>query len=784
MYQVNLKYLHVEGTSVEQPLKVSLSHSPHRIREPQSAREPGRRESVWKPPSELHGISRTDRLIRTAELLLLGSLAIPWFYVDASSPVFGAVLSEGIHGPWVFAPAWSAFILATIGSKFTLHFLNLLIGLSISIVAMAGARKVIRRSPKESAMLLWVAASFSGVALLFFMLFFPRIGYVGDVFWPLGSSGCAIASCETRFEWFVMPGLFVAVVSLMLQIWAASRLMQQYQKLEDGGDPSGAVGAKLRGSRDVRLRWLSWTIAWVVVAAGVWVGLSYSSQVTARSLANDWDYSFKSFSPGDTVTLTDKVLSAYLLPTSYGEFTVVTVGDGHSETVTVMLHGDQKTKYQIGSTVSVPIHIDRYYYNDIPFVWSDVAIAPLPIMLAMSEVFEAISMVAGIEIHAAPNGSSDGRLQFSWNLGLPLAMFNLTITKASYPYLSESAILGSEWHPGLIDEMKPIHAGRSKNGTLNFIDANFNGLLDGADAMDLDLPSTRDEFHLDTYVMNIHGPLNGVAYIVVGNEGPLLFYLHDSEIADGLAYYLTMLPDTVVGDVCSSTVVVDSLIGQSKPASAFDLELVWGGWRTDNVPASASDFQASNGAIFDYTDTDADGLLDKGDYWTIGNLTKFGYYILDVLNEQGIVSNTLPWGCGLGFNTGGWPEVALSTPAIDPLDPSRYLIGVESVKWVPAGFTYDYSAMLGKDGAQLLPISAPHSYLSIPPYITERNTLPQGPSNDGQVTWLSFNDSNANMFLDVGDFFIVNNTAPGARYELSVFYGYRDVMAGTVNWTA
>jgi len=783
MYQANLKYLHVEGPSVEQPPKVSLSHPPHRIREPQSEREPGGKESVWKAPSEPHGISKTDRLIRTAELLLLGSLVIPWFYVGASGPEFAPVLSEGVHGPWVFAPAWSAFLLATIGSKFTLHFLNLLIVLSISIVAMAGARKVIKRSPKESSMLLWVAASFNGVALFFFVLYFPRIGYVGDASWPSGSSMCAIPGCETSFQWSIMPGPFIAFFALMVQIWAAYRLMTPYLKPEGSADSSGT---KLRRGRGILMRWLSWAIAWTVVAAGVWAGISYSPQLTARSLINEWDYSFKSFKPGDTVVLTDRVLSAYLLQTSYGEFTFVTVGDVTGNAVSVMLNGDQKARYQIGSTVSIPVHIDWYYYNDIPFVWSDVAIAPLPIILAMSEIFEAVSLVAGIEIHAAPNGSSPGRLQFSFNLGLPLDKFNLAINKAAYPYLSESTFLSSEWQPGMVDEMRPIHAGSSKNGTLHFIDANSNGLLDAGDALNLNLPPTRDAYHLDTYVINVFGPLNGVAYIVVGNRGPLLFYLHDSEIPHELVYDLSMLPDVLVGDTCSSNVVVDGMIGQPEPASEFQLELTpENGGETIQVPAAATGYRASNGLTVDYVDSDADGILDEGDYWTIGNLTKFAYHTVHVYwNESGPISNRFSWSCGLGFNRGGWPDVAFSTPIRDPLDPSRFLIEVESVKWVPAGFTYDYSAKLEKNGMQSLPISAPHSYLNISPFGSERNTLPQGPSNDGQGTWLSFSDSNANRFLDVGDYFAVNNTAPGARYELSIFYGYSNILAGAVNWTA
>ncbi|MCK4443532.1 MAG: hypothetical protein KAW09_03245, partial [Thermoplasmata archaeon] len=423
---------------------------------------------------------------------------------------------------------------------------------------------------------------------------------------------------------------------------------------------------------------------------------------------------------------------------------------------------------------AIPVHFHSYWYNGHKFTWADEGFAPLPMMFTFFIVTTAVSYISGISLF--PEESQTGPvLKVHMEHGLPLDAFNISLVRGDYPYIGEMGAMGG-WSPRrMIDEMVPLQDGDSDNGTVIFVDKNENDLLDWGDIFELNLPPTADARHFETYVLRIYGPTNGYSIITMRDRGPLLFYLLDwGGVSPSI--FLTMPPDETQGSMCSSRVEIVGVTGADAYTNGFSLRLnEKGGMSYEDIPAETSGTFLGSGISLHFEDGGSSGVIDVGDAWVIDGLENGTMYTLSIFNESwGDMTSTISWACGVGTNVARRPRVIFSEPTVDPGNPQRLFVNVSSVDWVPAGLIEDYDVAVLKNDQILLPIHYERENM---------DELPLGPSEDGQETYLTFNDTDNNGYLGPGDSFMLNNTAPQSKYELRVYYFSPDFPVGNITWT-
>ncbi|MFQ6107398.1 MAG: hypothetical protein ACE5QF_07425 [Thermoplasmata archaeon] len=720
------------------------------------------------------------RLTGLSLAVLLASLLVPWWRVvvgpGAESPIGGF---EPV-GETYFLPLWSAFVDTELGTKLTLHFRNLLVILIGSLALTLLARSMLHRRPWLSPHLMWGSVAFSFIGLAFFSLFFPPVGSVGFVFWPWGSKDIDAWYFVGNYTWHVLPGFFLALTALLLQAHLAIRLshpdVQEFLRSSVKAAPPRFFTEESIYHR------LVFPVSFILGAASVWAGLSYYPAVSAKDFYPDLNYGYKSFVEGDAVAVTGTVTGSTLMLTSYGAYTLLAL-DGQE--FIVALEGDQRASYLNGSWASVPIHFKDYSYNGFDYVWTDNGYAPLPMIYAVDIVMTAVSTSMGVPILANRTDPSGSTLNILLHHGLPLDEFNLSMYKVEGPfYMGESSTIGTNKHGGAIDQIDPLRPGTSDNGTMAFNDVNNNGLLDWGDTVELNLPPTDRETRFESYILRLYGPVNGIAFVVVGDRGPLLFYLHGRD-KGGSHNFLTMPPDQVDGNRCSSRVEVLRKIGQDFDVADYTLRLFEEqSTQPHLIPAEAERSSLGGDSYGGFRDVGTIGALNVGDSWVFKNLTRGAFYRLELNDETTGTGTKIEWACGLGMNIARQPRLNLSALAPDPLNPQRYLIDVTSVDWVPAGAIHEYRAVLLKNDSPLLPSSGEPVRLVPRPGDPPDDSLPLGPSNDGAGTWIVFNDTDGNGYLGPGDRFAINNTVAQSTYELVIYYGSAEIPTANIGWTA
>jgi len=735
---------------------------------PAQAASPG--EPPPDPTRSLEEFAWARRWTGAALALLIASLFVPWWMAVGQVTGNGFLSPPETLGLGIFAPAWSPFALSPLGTKLSNHFWNLLVLLVGALSLLALARAYLGR-PRRSAHLLWGASAFTATGLLLFSLFFPRIGYAGRIFWPAGSAQVVrFDGAEIALAWSLFHGWILAVVSLVFQIRVAVRLTRSHLL---PASPSGGTQAPSYARRPQveALRVAVVPIAFAVLAATIWGASTYSPVISSAGLRNDWDFTHKSFEPGDRATVWGTVTDVRLVPTSYGPFTILTFGPPGGDQIA--LAGDQRARYLVGSTAWIPLQFRAYTYNGIPFTWADEGVAPIPLTTSIAVVIGAVSNAMGITLVPETPILGSTRLVVRAASGFPMGEFRAGLVEGSFPYIGETAALASaQLPPNLADRMVPLADGVSENGTFAFVDENGNGLLDWGDAFELDLPATARDTELRTYVLVLVGPVGGVAYILLRERGPLLVDFFGMEPARPL-FFVSMPPDTWNVTMCDSRVRVVHRLGIATDPATITVRFRDG--ETDEFREFAATANASlpNLASVRFLDGGARGVLDEGDEWRFHNLTRYGSYEFAVLGADRSQIVSARWVCGVGMNVASYPRVATSLGWQPATRTAR--IDVTAVDWVPAGHADDYRVLLMKNGTAILPADGE------PEPLLGSNVTLLGPSSDGAATVLTFYE--ADGYVGPGDWFTVESCAPGSTYELLLYYGYASTLVADLTWT-
>ena len=286
-------------------------------------------------------------------------------------------------------------------------------------------------------------------------------------------------------------------------------------------------------------------VAAVVVTAGFVVWWEF---VRPRTIAEV--FAFEHFQPGMSVAVQGTITGIYRENTSYGPKVILALDHEPECNTTGQVFGDPNATYAMGQSYQTTLHFQEYTVSGNPAVFAPELACPfLTEVSAMSRVLDAVSTVWGILL--VYNGSEAGGWQDyrvftkngdAYNLSvLPVTLESFRPIVGTTPRFPPGSTLDSaaNWDSflsalyvgaagggpslyfPLVDQMPSLRSGTSANGTLRFIDANADRMLDDGDRLDIRLPPTTSAATWDTYLLQIGGPL-GAAGAYVGAERVLL----------------------------------------------------------------------------------------------------------------------------------------------------------------------------------------------------------------------------------------------------------------------
>ena len=428
----------------------------------------------------------------------------------------------------------------------------------------------------------------------------------------------------------------------------------------------------------------------VVVGAGF---LVWEAFVRPRSLAEV--YGFDHWSPGSTVTVVGTITSIERQNTSYGPEVNLGLDGGPGCAGVPSVAGDPTATYAIGTRFQTTLHFQRYTINGDPAVSAPELRCPFPsAMKAIGTVLDAGSLVAG-RLFLVYNGTeSNGTLHYEIVTAngaayapdtLPATLRKSTPLQGSDPILPAGApidsfarwidfsglqylgTLGAYQEFPIVDEMASLAAGISRNGSLRFVDANRNGLVDDGDRLDVNLAATGSPTTWDTYQLIIGGlfaaPETYVGctrFILNGPIGPFDIPLperRDSHVK------LRYAGDTF-GTTFTSKIDVRSGLGPAPALSDVRFFLQAGG-SSGNGTLSALPITLSNGVSLSLTDPNGNGRLDSGDMFRAAGLSNRTSVTLSLAQGNTSVGDIF-WVVGYGEPIGRVPTLSFTTQGTNP----------------------------------------------------------------------------------------------------------------------
>ncbi len=524
-------------------------------------------------------------------------------------------------------------------------------------------------------------------------------------------------------------------------------------------------------------------VAAVLVAAGfvVWWGF-----IRARSIAEV--FAFDHFQPGTSVAVQGTITGIYRENTSYGPRVALQL-DGYTGCNTTLtpgsatgqVFGDPNATYAIGQTFQTTLHFQSYTINGNTAVSAPELACPLPgLFAAVGDVFDSLSRIRGILLvyNASEAGGWQDYRIFTHNAeafnlsALPVSLAKSVPYQGNNPTLpagspvdsmSRWALLLALQYIGatggapnsefpIVDQMTSLRVGTSVNGSLRFIDANGDHMLDNGDRLDVRLPPTTSSNAWDTYLLQVGVPsgLNATYaatehFILQGPQGPLDPLLSSQRAMVDLAY-----TSTQPGPPVQSTIQVTSVrIGSARPLSAVRYSLAISRLTSfSNLSGSLAALPAATttGVTFSFTDTNRDNLLDAGDRFTVTGAANQSDLILFLFDPNGGIGelNSI---VGYDAPVYGLPYTKLTVQGSGP-----WTIGVDMAAWSPdSAFNGTLRVTLMENDTAVL----------------TNASLVNGTLGTFANGSLSFTDADGNGYLSTGDYFTLTGN-PVNRYELEI----------------
>jgi len=515
----------------------------------------------------------------------------------------------------------------------------------------------------------------------------------------------------------------------------------------------------------------------IVVAAGF---LVWEVFVRPRSLAEV--YGFDHWSPGSTVTIVGMITSIERQNTSYGPEVYLELDGGPGCAGGPSVVGDPTATYAIGARFQTTLHFQRYTINGDPAVSAPELRCPFPLTLgAIGTVLDAGSLYAG-RLFLVYNGTaSNGTVHYEIVTAngaayrpdtLPATLRKSTPLQGSDPILPAGApidsfarwidfgglqylgTLGAYQEFPIVDEMTSLAAGISRNGSLRFVDANHNGLVDDGDRLDVNLAATGSPTTWDTYQLIIGGlfaaPETYVActrFILNGPMGPFDIPLPERRDSHVRLRY--------AGDTFGTTFTsrIDVRPGLGPAAAISDVRFfVQAGGSSANGTLSNLPITLSNGVSLSLTDANGNGRLDSGDMFRAAGLSNRTSVTLSLAQGDASVGD-IDWVVGYGEPIGRVPTLTFTTQGTNPWHATANF-----PFWSPElALNRTLRASLLENGIPVL----------------TNVSLSSGILGTFANGTLALADSDGDGSLSTGDVFTVTGVSTN-RYvlEVSVFYGF------------
>ena len=525
-------------------------------------------------------------------------------------------------------------------------------------------------------------------------------------------------------------------------------------------------------SRRSRRRLLVLVVAIVVVVAAIVVGLLILRPWTIAQV-----FGLSSYQPGSHITVAGTITGVYREDTSYGPRVSLQLDGDTLCAGTGDVFGDPNATYRVGETFQTTLHFQSYTFNGDPAVSAPELACPFPLgFTEVGQVVDAVGVIAGLTL--VDNGTAAGGWQeytfvarngAAYNPAvLPVTLRESLPVEGNNPSLPAGSTVDSaaRWNTLLslqyvalagefsvfprIDHMASLASPSSANGTLRFIDADHNGLVDTGDRIDVRLPPTASASAWDTYLLEV-GSMGSAAptyvaashYIVNGPEGPL----------DALASSRSTLLDfryagTQPGPPLWSTIQAAGLSFGSAPAVSatnYSLLLPTNGTARSGPLASLPALPGS-GVGLAFADRNGDGLVDAGDTLTLSGVANHTRVSL-TLSAGGFLVAFVEWIVGYGMPAPFIPNVSFAASGSGP-----WTITATVPTWSPElAFNRTVRATLLENG---------HAVLT-------NVSLANGTVGTFANGTLGFTDADRDATLSTGDFFTLSGN-PVNAYELEI----------------
>ena len=523
--------------------------------------------------------------------------------------------------------------------------------------------------------------------------------------------------------------------------------------------------------RRSRPRILVLAVAVVVIVAAVVVGLLLLRPWTIAQV-----FGLGAYQPGAQITVAGTITGVYRENTSYGPQVSLQLDGDTLCAGTGDVFGDPNATFRVGEAFQTVLHFRSYTINGDPAVSAPELACPFPLgFTALGHVLDAVSVSAGLTLVYNGTGAG-GWLEYTlvtangaaYNPSvLPVTLRKSLPAQGDNPQLPARSTIDSatRWNTLLslqyvgvsggfqefpmVDQMASLASPSSANGTLRFVDANHNGLVDDGDRLDVLLPPTESPTAWDTYLLQV-GVLGtlaptyaaGVRYIVNGPAGPLV-PLRSSRS--------TLVDFHYVGDRAgppiASTVEVSGVpLGANPPVSDLQYTLMLENGAPASGPFATLPASPLPGVSLAFTDADHNGYLDTGDRVTLTGASNLTHVLLQVW-AGGSAVGLIDWIVGYGEPARFVPNQSFATQGSGP-----WTITATVPTWSPElALNRTIRATLLENGQSVL----------------TNVSLANGTIGSFTNGTLRFTDADGDGFLSTGDFFTLNGD-PTASYELRI----------------
>lgn len=528
--------------------------------------------------------------------------------------------------------------------------------------------------------------------------------------------------------------------------------------------------------RKRRRRILAIVLGVSLVAAGVAVWWQFLRPRTIVEVL-----AFDHLQPGSQTVVAGTVTGIFWHNTSDGPRVILGLDNEPLCRAGGNVFGDPNAPYHIGQAFQTTLHFESYSINGDPAVWAPELSCPFPSNFeAIAVVVDAVSSIQSILLAyngtdasgwsyfeiVTHNGESyrADKLSASLLRSRPVRGFDPQlpaggVVDSAYRWLLLGSIEylwiagGENFH--VVDRM-PSLTGTATNGSLRFVDLNGNGLVDDGDRLDARVAPTDAATSWNVYQLVIgqwgRGPdqryVDGLHLFLGGRTGPRDLTMNKRTVP---LLDLSYSQSGTGGTFTSRLNVTGLRFGRSPPPSTVRFSLHSGA-----VDSTGEILQLpvtlASGPTFSFVDGNADGMLDRGDAFTLGPLSNLTSWDFFLEAENRTIAST-SWIVGYGPPVGMIPEVTFRIAGTNPWQatanvsfwsPSLELNGTTRIDLMENGATVLDNLTLG--GGTL-------------------GTFPGGS--------LSFSDSDHDGFLSTGDVFVLGGNST-YRYHLDLTFRYVD----------